>query len=199
MTQDSLHQTIHELATPLAASLGLDVWGVEYAHGKRSLLRIYVENISTPDLDDDDAAYVCDQGVSVEQCAQLSRSLGLALDVEDIIPGAYVLEVSSPGMSRPFFSLQQMAAYLGHVVEVTLFRPRVDAFPGRKTFRGKLLHVEDDTIELELLSGESPEHEGALQLHWNDVKKARLSPDISVPAMPKEKKGGRKKKKSKKS
>lgn len=214
MTQDPLHETLYEIAHPLAASLGLRIWGLEFARGKRSLLRVYVENAAASAAaaagqTDEEAGgggqdvsgeqhMSAEQGVSIEQCAKLSRSLGLALDVEDIIPGAYTLEVSSPGMSRPFFSLQQLQAYTGELVEVTLGKPLLQEFPGRKTFRGRLQEVAGDTLRLEMAEGD----QGAGQvvaLNWQDLKKARLSPDIAVPAASKEKKGGKKKKKSKKS
>ena len=122
MTESPLSLAVTDLATPLAASLGLELWGVELAFGGRSLVRIFVES---------------DNGVSIDQCAELSRLLGLSLDVEDLMPGAYVLEVSSPGMERTFFTEQQLARAVGQRVEITLHTPK-PAWPGRKKFRGLL-------------------------------------------------------------
>lgn len=205
MTQDSLHQELYDIAAPLAAQLGLRIWGLEFARGKRSLLRVYVENAESgprtsealEDAETGDAMQEA-QGVSIDQCAKLSRSLGLALDVEDIMPGAYTLEVSSPGISRPFFSPEQMADYLGETVELTTREPVVASFPGRKSFRGPLRTVQDRRVSLEVEDGAEGDA-AVVELSWDELKKARLSHDIAVPAAPKEKKSTKKKKKSKKS
>lgn len=122
MTQPPLAAALADLAAPLAASLGLELWGIELAFGGRGLVRVFVEN---------------ENGVSVDQCAELSRLLALSLDVEDIIPGAYVLEVSSPGLERAFFTESQLARAVGQRVEIILHEPR-PAWPGRRKFRGLL-------------------------------------------------------------
>jgi len=204
MTQDSLHQELYDIAAPLAAQLGLRIWGLEFARGKRSLLRVYVESAEAgpkacETLEDAETSEETEeaQGVSIDQCAKLSRSLGLALDVEDIVPGAYTLEVSSPGISRPFFSPEQMVDYLGETVEVTTREPVVDAFPGRKSFRGPLRNVQGRRVSLEVEDGAEGDA-AVVELSWDELKKARLSHDIAVPAAPKEKKSAKKKKKSKK-
>lgn len=202
MTRDSLHQELMDIAAPLAAAQGLRIWGLEFSRGKRSLLRVYVESLENETGEahrqhESEEPMAEAQGVSVEQCAHLSRSLGLALDVEDIMPGAYILEVSSPGLSRPFFSPVQMAGYLGETVELTTRDPVVDAFPGRRSFRGVLRHVHGERLSLEVEDG--AEGDGAVvELRWDDLKKARLSPEIVVPAVAKEKKDSKKKKKHKK-
>ena len=122
MNQSPLAAAITDLAAPLAASLGLELWGVELAFSGRGLVRVFVES---------------ENGVSVDQCAELSRLLGLSLDVEDLIPGAYVLEVSSPGLERTFFTEAQLARAVGQRVEITLHEPQ-PAWPGRRKFRGLL-------------------------------------------------------------
>ena len=122
MNQSPLAAAITDLAAPLAASLGLELWGVELAFSGRGLVRVFVES---------------ENGVSVDQCAELSRLLGLSLDVEDLVPGAYVLEVSSPGLERTFFTEAQLARAVGQRVEITLHEPR-PAWPGRRKFRGLL-------------------------------------------------------------
>lgn len=204
MTEDSLHAAILELATPLAASMGLEIWGVEFARGKRSLLRIYVQSLGQePQREtqavpaEEDSAMSAGEGVDIDQCARFSRSLGLALDVEDLVPGAYVLEVSSPGMARPFFSVEQLTAYVGEKVELVLREPRVTSFPGRKSFRGPLRAVEGQDLFLEVEDGAEGDG-GVVRIAWPDLKRARLAPDYSIPSSPKEKKGRKKKSKSKK-
>ena len=136
MNQSPLAAAIADLAAPLAASLGLELWGVELAFSGRGLVRVFVES---------------GNGVSVDQCAELSRLLGLSLDVEDLVPGAYVLEVSSPGLERTFFTEAQLARAVGQRVEITLHEPR-PAWPGRRKFRGQLQDA----------PGVAPQGEGAL-------------------------------------
>ena len=97
----SLATIITRLAEPLATSMGLLLWGVEMLPGGKSVVRVFVESVEAG------------QGVDIEQCAALSRLLGLSLEVEDCIPGAYVLEVSSPGLERRYFTAGQLAGAVG--------------------------------------------------------------------------------------
>jgi len=133
--------------------MNLTLWGLELGAGPRLVVRIYVEG---------------PEGVNIDQCADISRHTGLALEVEDIISGAYILEVSSPGLERPFFSAAQMAAYVGSPVVVVLREPHGE-FSGRRKFPGTLQGVNGEDVTLSL-----PEEEGVLTVHWNDIKKAHL-------------------------
>lgn len=173
MNETNLTRIITDLAGPLAASLGLHIWGLEAAYAKRPVIRLYVEG---------------DHGVNIDKCAELSRLLGLALDVEDTFPGAYVLEVSSPGLERTFFTPEQFAAAKGQTVEVALFEP-VDAYPGRKKLLGTLTGTEDGTFTMELLDAlPSAAADGPVPVTfaWDDVKKAKLV--YFLPEQPKAKK-----------
>ncbi len=124
-TQSSpLAEVVTRLAEPLAASLKLVLWGVEVLPGG-GVVRVFVESMEEG------------QGTDIDQCAHLSRLLGLALDVEDCIPGAYTLEVSSPGLERRFFTAAQLAGAVGKHVEITLFSP-LPEFPLRRKFIGEL-------------------------------------------------------------
>ncbi len=157
MSEKDLATTVTEIASPLAASLDLDIWGVDVAFGKKGLVRVYVEG---------------ENGVDIDKCAELSRLLGLSLDVEDIIPGAYVLEVSSPGLERTFFSPEQLAGYAGKTVEVTLHAPG-DAYPGRRNLLGTLTGVADGVFSLVPLDAprDAPL---AATFTWEAVKRAKL-------------------------
>jgi len=124
---------LEALIAPVAESLGCELWGLEYfAQGKRSMLRIYIDK--KPD------------GVQIADCERVSRQVSSVLDVEDPITGEYTLEVSSPGMDRPLFRLEQYAEYIGQDIAVRL---RV-GFDGRKKFRGRLKGIEDDEIILQV-------------------------------------------------
>ncbi|CAK7060680.1 MAG: Ribosome maturation factor RimP [Desulfovibrio sp.] len=157
MSENTIAQTITDLASPLAASLGLDIWGVDVAFGKRGLVRIFVEG---------------ENGVNIDNCAELSRLVGLTLDVEDTLPGAYVLEVSSPGLERAFFTPAQLEKYAGKTVEVSLHEP-VAAYPGRKKIMGELVKAENG--EFAVLPLDAPKESPVpATFIWDNVKKAKL-------------------------
>ncbi|MEH6577396.1 MAG: ribosome maturation factor RimP [Amphritea sp.] len=121
---------LKELIEPSVIALGLQLWGFEMlSQGRQSLLRIYIDS---------------ENGVDVEDCAKVSRQVSGVLDVEDPISGEYTLEVSSPGMDRPLFTLEQYKAYIGHVVQLRLRMP----FDGRRKFKGVLSGIEDEDIVL---------------------------------------------------
>ncbi|MDL2210946.1 ribosome maturation factor [Desulfovibrio sp. OttesenSCG-928-O18] len=157
MSETDIAKTITELAAPLAASLGLEIWGVDVAFGKRGIVRVFVEG---------------ENGVNIDACAELSRLLGLGLDVDDVIPGAYVLEVSSPGLERTFFTAAQLAAQTSKVVEVALHAPG-SAYPDRKKLLGTLTDAKDG--EFTLVPLDAPEENPVPAVFaWDDIKKAKL-------------------------
>ena len=117
-----------DLVAPVVEALGYVLWGVEYvAHGKQTIVRIYIDG---------------SEGVNVDDCAKVSRQVGSVFDVEEPILGEYNLEVSSPGMERPLFTLEQFRHYVGEQVKVRL---RV-AFEGRRKFSGALVGVEEEDV-----------------------------------------------------
>ena len=121
---------LEELIRPVVEGLGFEFWGMEYLSlGKDSVLRIFIET-------DDE------KGIDVEDCARVSRQVSSILDVEDPITGEYNLEVSSPGLDRPLFSLAQYQAYIGSIVSLRLRVP----FDGRRKFKGQLMGIESEDI-----------------------------------------------------
>jgi ribosome maturation factor RimP len=116
---------IEALLTPTVEALGCEVWGLEYlSQGRRAKLRIYIER---------------PEGVTVEDCERVSREVSDLLDVEDVIPAAYTLEVSSPGMDRILFKEAHYQANVGATVDVRLNFP----FEGRKHIVGVLAGCEN--------------------------------------------------------
>jgi len=116
------------LIGPVVEALGFDLWGIEYiSQGKHSMVRIYIDH---------------SDGINVDHCAQVSRQVSSIFDVEDPIAGEYNLEVSSPGMERPLFSLEQYGSYVGEQVSIKLRT----AFEGRRKFTGLLAGVEGDEV-----------------------------------------------------
>ena len=80
--------------------------------------------------------------MNVDDCASVSRQISANLDVEEVIPGEYRLEVSSPGMDRPLFKLEQFHEYIGFELQVKLRM----AFDGRRKFKGILRGIENDEL-----------------------------------------------------
>jgi len=152
MDKNEIRATLLEMVTPLCQARDIDIWGLELlfgAGGRHKIVRIYLDS---------------EEGVGIDECAEISRNLSLALDVEDIIPGAYNLEVSSPGLERPFFSLEQMQDYVGRTIRIRLER----ALDGRKNFKGRLLSIDAPSFTLVDEGGNS------FELNWEDVGKANL-------------------------
>lgn len=119
---------LKNLLEPVVTGLGYLFWGVEYvAQGKHSTLRVFIDH---------------EDGINVDQCAEVSHQISAVMDVEDPISQNYTLEVSSPGMDRPLFTLEQFAAYIGEWVQVRLRAP----FEGRRKFKGVLTAIEDQDI-----------------------------------------------------
>lgn len=179
MTDDALKETIVRLAEPVAASMGLDIWGVELVRSGRTVVRLFVDRPAgrpAPEGEEQDAALL---SATLDQCAELSRHLGLALDVEDCFPDAWVLEVSSPGLERRFFALEQMRPYLGDMVEARLAAPLPDggADAGRRVWRGRLAAVEAGAFVLEpaavTAEGEViAEAVAPVRVPWDSVRRA---------------------------
>ena len=177
MSQPDRIEFITELVTPLAASLGLAVWGVELGGAARPIARIYVDVLPGAEPAPSEKASNDDllpQGVTIAQCAELSRLAGLALDVEDPFATNWTLEISSPGLQRPFFKIDQLRNYVGRELEVVLAAP-LDTWPGRKKFSGVLAAVADEEFTLSLpdtsRKAEEPEE---VTIAWPFVRKATL-------------------------
>lgn len=146
-------EELQSLLSPVVEALGYQLWGLELlAQGRHSLLRVYIDS---------------EAGITVDDCAAVSRHVSSALDVADPIHGAYTLEVSSPGWDRPLFTKEQYEQFVGEVVNVRLAR----SIQGRRNCRGRLLAVDGNGIELEL----EPEH--SLSLPFTAIKKANLVVD----------------------
>ncbi|MCV6615074.1 MAG: ribosome maturation factor RimP [Cellvibrionaceae bacterium] len=123
-------QQLQQLLEPVVESLGCSLWGLEYlSQGRHTTLRLYIE---------------AEEGVGVEHCEKVSRQVSAVMDVEDPIAGEYTLEVSSPGLDRPLYTLAQFTQYVGEQVSLRLRQ----AFEGRRKFSGRLNGVEGDEILL---------------------------------------------------
>lgn len=119
---------LNDLVAPVVTTLGYELWGIEYtSQGKQSLVCVYIDS---------------PEGVDVEDCAKISRQISSIFDVEEPISGEYTLQVSSPGMDRRLFSLDQCGQFIGENVKVKLRSP----FEGRRNFSGQMTGIEGDEV-----------------------------------------------------
>lgn len=172
-------QALARRFSEVLADLGLECLGVEFTPSQgQSTLRVYL------DLPEADGAER--REVGIEDCEKASRELSALLDVDDPIPGHYVLEVSSPGIDRPLFTAAQFRKAAGQEVKVLLKAP----LDGRRRLRGKLAVVEGDRISLEA--------EGrTFDFDHNQVESARVVPDwVALGYAPQPKLGGKRPAKS---
>lgn len=121
---------IELLEAPVQA-LGYELVDVEAHAGSNGLLRVYIDQ---------------EAGINLDDCELVSRQLSAVLDVEDPMPGRFVLEVSSPGLDRPLRTLEHFRRYRDQVVRVKLNQSR----DGRRNFKGRLLRVEKTDIFVEI-------------------------------------------------
>lgn len=148
-----MSQRLVQLLEPVVEDLGYELWHLEVeGSGNNRLLRLYI-----------DAA----EGIVVEDCERVSREVGAALDVADPLPGAYRLEVSSPGLDRPLVKPAHFRRFLGERARVTLYAP----LDGRRRFTGVLCDVDDENVCLEY-------DDRTVTLPHTAIAKARLVPEF---------------------
>jgi ribosome maturation factor RimP len=140
------------LAEPLVAAHGLELCDVEWTGGPQGrVLRVTIDRADG-------------SGVSVEDCAAVSRDLATALDVEDPFLGSYHLEVSSPGLDRPLKTARDFSRQVGRLCKVKLVGPASD---GQTVLRGTLKSAGEETFGIEV---DGKMHE----VRFDDVERARL-------------------------
>ena len=147
-----MRETLLKLLEAPVEALGYEMVELEFhPQGRGGLLRVFIDK---------------DGGVTVDDCEQVSRQVSAVLDVEDPIPGAYTLEVSSPGLDRPLRKEADFARFAGERVRLELVVPR----DGRKRYTGILRGVEAGQVLIEV--------DGELhKLPLAEVAKTRLVPD----------------------
>jgi ribosome maturation factor RimP len=133
-------EQIRSLADRVAASYGLELFDVQFRREAPGMvLRVQIDRPGP--------AATAEESVSVEDCANVSRDLSAMLDVEDIVPAAYTLEVSSPGLDRPLRRAEDYTRFAGRRVRIVT-REKID---GQTFFKGQLAGVDGDAV---LLDGE---------------------------------------------
>lgn len=178
MANSAVIDALHTIAAPVAASLGLEIWGIEVVQSGRPVVRIFVDvPAAIQEVNTTDAAeggMGAPLSASIDQCEEISRHVALALEVEDVFPSAYVLEVSSPGLTRTLFRLDQLPRFMGDVIEATLTDP-LPEFGNRRRFRGVLQSIEEEKFTLLLCTVSSEGYvetgQERITLPWSACRK----------------------------
>lgn len=148
-----VREEVRLLAQPLAEEAGYELVDVEQTSlGRHRIIRVYLDKPG---------------GVAMEDCVQFSRRLSDAMDMNQLVPGAYHLEVSSPGLERPLRTLEHVERFSGKHVVLATHEPK----EGRRNFDGVLLGPVDGRAGVRLEDGQ--EH----WFEWAEVKSARLVVD----------------------
>ena len=128
--KESYEVRTEELLIPIVEANGVEIYDVEYVkEGSDYYLRAYIDK---PD------------GVNIIDCENVSRALSDALDREDFIPDAYILEVSSPGLGRTLKKDRHLEKSIGQDVEIRLYKPE----NGTKECEGLLESFDAETITI---------------------------------------------------
>jgi len=154
-----LDERLENEFSALVADEGLELLAVEVVGtGPKTVLRLVIDG---PD------------GVTLDQCSDVSRQASVVLDVEDPIQHAYTLEVSSPGLDRKLFSVRDYERFAGSRVKIRM-QP---SYREHRVVIGELLGIEDESVHLRLDSSEVVElpreaiFEARLEVDWNTVMK----------------------------
>ena len=154
---------IARLLTPTVQSLGVELLGAEYLPAPGSaVLRLYIDVPAGQETDADGQP----RSVTIEDCEAVSREVSAQLDVEDPISGMYTLEVSSPGIDRPLFTLEHYQRFIGETAKVGLKLPQ----DGRRRLTGRIVRVDAGTIVFDIEGVE-------FAVAADNIEKARLVPD----------------------
>ena len=131
MKFDKLLQEVRQVVEPILESQGFELVDLEYQRESQGwVLRIYLDR---------------EGGVSLDDCAGISHEVGAVLEVKDLIPNAYILEVSSPGLTRPLKKPEDFNRFRNQMVKIKLYEP----LDGRRNFKGTLLGLEGDRVRVE--------------------------------------------------
>jgi ribosome maturation factor RimP len=154
MESRSTESRIREIAVKAASDNGVEFVHLEIAGTKRNqIVRIFADK---------------DGGITIDDCSNVSRSVEAAMDGDDFMPGAYVLEVSSPGLDRELYSLADFVKFEGKLAKLKM----TSDFDGPKALNGRIARVDGEDIYFEDRSA------GEMVFPYAAVAKANLKIDI---------------------
>lgn len=167
-------EKLRQIAERVATSSRLELVDIEFlGSGKHRMLRVYIDRLgAVPSADHPD-------GVTHEDCSAFSREFGTIIDVEDAVPGgAYVLEVSSPGLDRRLKTAADFERFRGHRMKLTTREP----VNNNRHFEGRLERFESGKLVLDLSAARRKMRpkDGlhAVEIDLANVEKANLVPEI---------------------
>ena len=157
-TKTDMDARILAVADPVAEDMGYHIVRIRVMSNKRSTVQIMAERKK-------------DGLMGVDDCAALSRALSSALEVDDPLRDAYVLEVSSPGLDRPLTDLKDFETYVGYLARVELDR----LVEGQKRFRGTLAGVDGQHIDIDL---DGEDETAQIPFDWISDAKLLITDDL---------------------
>ncbi len=162
MLQETTLEKIRALAEPILTDMRFELVDLEFKReGGSWILRFFIDK---------------EGGITLDDCANFSREIDVALEVEDVIPSAYRLEVSSPGLDRPLKKAQDFHRFIGERVKIKMHDQIDPDNRGhmRKTFFGELLGLEAGLVRLR----QSDKRGGVVELALEGIEKAHLDPEL---------------------
>jgi ribosome maturation factor RimP len=155
MQADSIVEQIDKIAGRAARENGVEFIHSEIVGSKRNMtVRIYIDKPG---------------GVTLDDCSTVSRAIEAVIDADDFIPSSYVLEVSSPGLERPLFTVQDFEKFAGNKAKVKTS----ESINGQANFNGRIMSVEDSEIVFE------DKTNGNVRIPFDKVVKANLKVDLT--------------------
>lgn len=154
MNRQEVVQQVEEMTRPIAQRMGLEVVDVQLMGDiHRPLLRVLMDRI--------------EGGITVEECARVNEALSRQLDLYDLFPTSYTLEVSSPGLDRPLRTDADFRRFAGQRAEIKTFAP----IEGQRKFRGTLLGIIGDAVVVQI-------DERQVHLPKGEIAQARLAVEM---------------------
>ena len=151
MRRDQSH--LWDLFEPVVNGMGFDLIEIEhFPNPKHGVLRLFIDR---------------EGGVTIDDCADVSRQISALIDVEDPIRGQFNLEVSSPGLDRPLRRLKDFQRFTGSLVKLKTVMP----LEGQRNFKGRLLEANEEVLVIETDTEE-------ISLPMNAIEKARIVPEF---------------------
>lgn len=150
MKKADIEKICTELVTPIIDAGGYELVDVEYVkEGSDYYLRVYADK---------------EGGITIDDCVDISRALEGRLDEKDFIEDAYILEVSSPGLTRPLKKEKDFKRSIGKLVDVKLYR----AVNGQKEYEGRLNGYDEETVQITV-------NDEDVTINRNDISMIRLA------------------------
>lgn len=148
-----IEERVRKLIEGVVNSEGTELVDIEWRSGKQSFLRIFIDKPG---------------GVTLADCQRVSEQVGALLDIEDVIPHSYILEVSSPGLDRPLISESDFRRNIGRSVKIHTKQP----VEGRREFTGTINWARDGLLSLTIGARRT------LEIPISDIEKANLEVEI---------------------